>query len=82
MFYPSGDIVQVGDFIKIDIKYHGVILAVIDDGQYLDECTKDAWSYLKSGLLVNTDFGGLVHYQESDILEENMELKKWTQKKT
>ncbi len=76
MIYLNGETVQVGDRITIKAKYEGKIVAIIDDDQYSEECSKEKWSYLISGLLINTDFGGIVHYQESDITSEQMELKK------
>ena len=75
MNYASGEKVRVGDSVCINTQYQGIVVAVIDDGQYSKEYTEEQWSYLKSGLIIDTDFGGIVHYQESDILDEQMELK-------
>ncbi len=42
-----------------------VVLACIDNGEYSQEYPREQWSNLKSGIMVNTDFGGLIHYVDS-----------------
>jgi hypothetical protein len=60
MHYSDGNESQAGDVVQIDFKYRGTVVACIDSNEYLhgyEHC-----SYLKHGIMVNTDFGGLVHY--------------------
>jgi hypothetical protein len=48
-----------------------VVVADIDGGVFSERC-KEGWSYLKTGILVDTDFGGLVHYP--NIAQEHIVL--------
>ena len=62
MLYADGNEVKIGDVVAIDTKYRGVVVASIETGEYSDGYSEKQWGYLGSGILVNTDFGGLVHY--------------------
>ena len=55
-------------------KYHGIVVADIDGDGYSESTPKEQWSYLGSGEMVDTDFGGLVHYQQEDMEGETIEL--------
>ena len=60
--YADGNEVKVGDAVAIDTNYRGVVVASIDTGEYSDGYSEKQWAYLGNGILINTDFGGLVHY--------------------
>nr|AVN57660.1 hypothetical protein [uncultured bacterium] len=60
MRYSDGNESHAGDVVQIDVKYRGTVVACIDSGEYLPG--QESWVYLKQGIMVNTDFGGLVHY--------------------
>ena len=60
MKFPDGTDIEPGDLIQIDTKYRGRVIASMDTGRYLPG--EEGWSYLKVGIMVDTDFGGLVHY--------------------
>ena len=60
--YRDGSEIRVGDTIAIDISYRGLVVASIDTGDYSEAYPATQWSYLGGGILVDTDFGGLVHY--------------------
>ena len=75
MKYRDGKEVKLGDEVIIDSKYSGVVVADIDNSKYSESEPKEKWEYLKSGVIINTDFGGLVHYQEENLKEEEIELK-------
>ena len=62
MNYEDGTPIKPGDIIRIDEKYIGRIIASMDTGQYLPG--EEGWSYLGKGIMVDTDFAGLVHYTE------------------
>ena len=62
MKYTDGNEARLGDIVAIDGKYRGVVVACIDRGEYSPEYPREQWSYLAVGIIVNTDFGGLVHY--------------------
>lgn len=61
MRYADGNEAKVGDRVAINEKYRGVVAADIDGGEY-SEGFASGWEHLKTGILVDTDFGGLVHY--------------------
>jgi hypothetical protein len=71
MNYENGEKVYLWDRVKIDGKYSGVVVFSIDDDQYSALFPKEQWSYLKRGVMIDTTFGGLVHYPDKD---EDLEL--------
>lgn len=60
MKYESGDTIRAGDLVTIDEKYEGQIVASMDTSEYLPGY--EDWAYLKTGIMVVTDFAGLVQY--------------------
>jgi hypothetical protein len=46
--------------MRIDIQYRGRVIASMDSGRYLPG--HESWAYLEVGIMVDTDFGGLVYY--------------------
>lgn len=74
MKYTDGTEIKLGDKVIISGKYHGVVVANIDGSEYSESHPKDQWSYLGSGVMIDTNFGGLVHYQEENIKGETIEL--------
>ena len=67
MRYSDGNEALVGDTVLIDGKYKGTVVASIDANVYSTEAPKEQWEYLKKGVLINTDFGGLIHYPDTAI---------------
>jgi hypothetical protein len=70
MYYTDGNEARVGDFIAIDGKYRGTVVACMDRNEYLPG--KEHWSYLKVGIMVDTDFAGLVHYETAELEEMSL----------
>jgi hypothetical protein len=64
MKYKDGQKVLAGDVVLIDDRYHGVVIAAIEDKSYLPG--GEDWEYLGRGAMIDTDFAGLVHYPEDD----------------
>ena len=62
MRYSDGNEAQVGDEVLIEGRYKGRVVASIDTNTYSADAPKEQWEYLKKGVLINTDFGGLIHY--------------------
>jgi len=60
MKYQDGVDIKPGDIIEIDLVYRGRVIASMDTNEYLPGA--DGWAYLGTGIMVDTDFGGLVHY--------------------
>jgi hypothetical protein len=68
--YADGRVILAGDVVRIDGLYRGTVVAAIDDGSYLPG--DESWEYLGSGTMIDTNFAGLVHYQQND--DEQLEL--------
>ncbi len=69
MRYHDGQPIHVGDVVTIDIRHEGTVVASIEDGIYLHPHTKEEWTHLREGVLIDTGFGGLVHYPDQAALE-------------
>jgi len=74
MKYSDGTKMKLGDQVLIDGKYNGVVVADIDGSEYSESEPKDKWEYLKLGVIIDTDFGGLVHYQQENMEHEGIAL--------
>jgi len=73
--YASGQEVLPGDTVRIDTRYRGTVVGCIAESKSLPPHTADEWAFLKTGVMIDTDFGGLVHYpDESDLAEDQIEL--------
>ena len=66
MLYADANEAQIGDVVTIDGKYRGVVVAVIDTASYSERFPLKQWAYLGRGILVDTDFGGVVHYPNGE----------------
>ena len=62
MQYRDGTEICVGDTVAIDTRHRGVVVASIDSSEYSEDYPATQWAHLGGGILVNTDFGGLIHY--------------------
>lgn len=62
MKYPDGTEIEPGDLIQISEVYRGRVIASMDTRRYLPGA--EEWAYLGKGIMVDTDFGGLVYYTE------------------
>ena len=73
--YRDGQEIRVGDSVSIDTNHRGTVVACIDSAQYIEPHTSAQWAYLVSGVIVDTDFGGLVHYPDREAVDgEGFEL--------
>jgi len=68
MRYHDGQPIHVGDVVTIDIRHQGTVVGCIEDGIYLHPHTKEQWTHLRQGILIDTSFGGLVHYPDQAAL--------------
>ena len=59
MNYPNGEAVQIGDTVHLGGDQSGVVVGIIDDGEYAGGYREEDWKYLRTGLVVSTDFGDL-----------------------
>lgn len=66
MRYTDGNEAMFGDTVAIDVKYRGVVMGIIEKSRYADGFPAEQWDYLKKGILVDTDFGGFIHYPDAE----------------
>lgn len=66
MLYTDGSEAMLGDKVAISGKYRGVVVASIDRAEYSADYPEAQWAYLEKGVLMETDFGGLVHYEDCE----------------
>lgn len=66
MKYFDGQLVKIGDRVKLWEECQGVVVCSIDTGEYCSKYPKNEWEYLKTGVLFYTDKVGLVHYPSSN----------------
>lgn len=74
MKYKNGEQVKLRDKVLIDGKYHGDVVADMDGAEYSEEESEEKWGYLGSGVIINADFGGLVHYKQESLESDEIEL--------
>lgn len=70
--YSDGQAAQIGDVLRIGNTGSGTVVACIGSNCFALPHPAEQWSYLGTGLLVDTDFGGLIHYPS--VAEESMAL--------
>jgi hypothetical protein len=71
MKYSDGQEARLGDKVKLWEGCYGVVVCSMDTNEYPVEYPKDEWGYLKTGVLIDSDKAGLIHYIKP---EQNMEL--------
>ncbi len=62
MQYNNGMAVEIGDEVQIDKRYKGTVVVDLDAGHTDPKYPLDRWAYLHTGILVDTTYGGLLHY--------------------
>jgi hypothetical protein len=65
MKYLDGVEMRVGDRVRIRSGDTGVIVASMDAGEFSPDYPKESWEYLKTGIMVLTDKGALVRFDEA-----------------
>jgi hypothetical protein len=58
--------------VQINSRYRGTVVACIAEGRYLPPHSAEQWGYLKAGAMIDTDFGGLVHYPDEGRLTDDL----------
>ena len=67
MKYADGQEIKVGDRIRFPDGHTGIVGASMDTDQYSPQNPREQWSYLRRGIMVDTTFGGLVHYTDMSV---------------
>lgn len=64
MKYRDGTDMHVGDRVRIKNGDTGIIVASLDTGEFSPDYPKENWEDLKTGIVVLTDKGALVRFDE------------------
>ena len=64
MRYVSGEPVRVGDIVAIAGDASGVVVGLIENGNYRSDFVASEWAYLQHGVLVVSNEMGLIHYPD------------------
>jgi hypothetical protein len=68
MRYHDGQAIHVGDVVKIDLWHEGTVVGCIEDGIYLQPHTREQWTHLENGVLIDSSSCGLRHYADEAAL--------------
>jgi hypothetical protein len=69
MVYPDAVDVLIGDLVTIGSTGKGTVVACMYRDDYSSTHPRDHWGYLRTGVLIDTDFGGVVHYPDQASLD-------------
>jgi len=64
MKYSDGQSVSLGDKVDLGAGMVGVVVAIIDTGEFSSGYLESEWNYLLVGALVESPEGGLIHYPD------------------
>lgn len=64
MTYIDGSTLKLGDFVELLDGVRGTVVCNISDSLYSDMYKQEDWEYLKTGILVDSEEAGLIHYVE------------------
>jgi hypothetical protein len=77
MKYADGQEVRLGDRVKLGQDDGGVVVALIDTGEYTDDHSQAQWGYLNKGAMIKFPLHGLIHYEDAEPDLQLMELAPW-----
>jgi hypothetical protein len=64
MKYYSGIDVKVGDKVTLNDDEAGVVVAILDDREFLSAIYEDKWQNLDVGVIIVSSKYGVFHYPE------------------
>jgi hypothetical protein len=65
MKYADGTEARLGDRVRITNGDIGTVIASMDTDEYGSEATKENWAHMGAGILVRTDRGALVQFDDA-----------------
>jgi hypothetical protein len=65
MKYIDGTEARLGDRVRVTNGDTGTVIASMDTDEYGPEATKENWAHMGEGILVRTDRGALVQFNDS-----------------
>lgn len=69
MLYSDGVEAKLGDRVRFSNGDTGTIVFSIDTDEYSEGFPKKEWEYLNKGIMVKTDAGALIHYEDPNVEE-------------
>ena len=63
--YADGTEAHLGDRVRITNGDAGTVIASMDTDEYGPEATKENWAHMGNGILVRTDRGALVQFDDT-----------------
>ena len=66
MKYLDNTEIMLGDIVVLDDGSKGVVVCSLDNEGYSKSYSKEEWSYLKQGVLIDFEKYGLIHYSDTN----------------
>ena len=66
MRYPDGQLVRLGDRVKLGADDKCTIVSDIDGDEYSEAHPKEQWGYLGNGVMLESPLYGLIHMESPD----------------
>ena len=70
MRYLSGEEPQIGDTVEIEGRHRSTVTVCVEQSAASSEAEAALFRFLGSGIMVETDFLGLVHYTDQDTVDD------------
>ena len=64
-----GSDVRLGDRVCVLGRYEVEVIVTLDAGEFPHPDTLDNWRFLKSGVMLQTDFAGLLHIANQSLFD-------------
>jgi hypothetical protein len=66
MRYSTGEEVRLWDRVETWTGNPGFVVCSVDTNEYSERFPPEQWSYLKSGVMLDTEQSGLLHLTDAD----------------
>jgi hypothetical protein len=64
--YADDQEAKLGDRVRLGEDDQGIVVCVIDAGEYSEAYPEAQWGHLKKGVLIAFPKWGLIHYEEAE----------------
>lgn len=71
MKYGDGQEIMLGDRVALGNDSNGVVVCLLDAGEYSANCSEAEWGYLEEGVIIDFPVYGRIHYK---IVEPDVSL--------
>ncbi len=72
MHYPDGQLVKIGDRLRLGLNNRCTVVCDIDGNEYSDAHPKEHWGYLGKGVIVM--LGSPIHLLHQESADTEMQL--------